>query len=88
VRHRRHQPDLDEPRLAAPDHLVGIALGVLAVVPLLLVLFGWTAPLTSAGQLFGGGFATLSVERIAIASLGLLILIKWVLGFSHYVIRP
>jgi len=48
---------------------------------------GWTAPLTSAGQLFGGSFATLSVERIAIAGLGLLILVKWVLGFSHYVIR-
>ena len=71
-----------------PITLVGIALGVLAVVPLLLVLFGWTAPLTSAGQLFGGGFATLSVERIAIVGLGLLILVKWVLGFSHYVIGP
>ena len=71
-----------------PITLIGIALGVLAVVPLLLVLFGWTAPLTSAGHLFSGGFATLSVERIAIVALGLLILVKWVLGFSHYVIRP
>jgi hypothetical protein len=71
-----------------PITLVGIALGALAIVPLLLVLFGWTAPLTSAGQHFGGGFATLSVERIAIAGLGLLILVKWVMGFSHYVIRP
>jgi hypothetical protein len=71
-----------------PITLVGIALGVVAVVPLLLVLFGWTAPLTTAGKFFGGSFATLSVERIAIAGLGLLILVKWVLGFSHYVIRP
>ena len=71
-----------------PITLIGIALGVLAVVPLLLVLFGWTAPLTSAGKFFGGSFATLSTERIAIAGLGLLILVKWVLGFSHYVIRP
>jgi hypothetical protein len=71
-----------------PITLIGIALGVLAVFPLLLVVFGWTAPLTSAGQLFGGSFATLSAERIAIVGLGLLILVKWVLGFSHYVIRP
>ncbi len=70
-----------------PLTLIGITLGVLAVVPLLLVLFGWTAPLTSAGQLFGGGFATLSAERIAIVGLGVLILVKWVLGFSHYLIR-
>jgi hypothetical protein len=70
-----------------PITLIGIALGVLAVVPVLLVLFGWTAPLTSAGQLFGGGFPTLSAERIAIVGLGLLILVKWLLGFNHYLIR-
>ncbi len=70
-----------------PITLVGIVLGVLAVVPLLLVLFGQTAPLTSAGRLFGSGFAALSAERIAIVGLGLLILVKWVLGFSHYLIR-
>jgi hypothetical protein len=33
-----------------PVTLIGIALGALAIVPVLLVLFGWTAPLTSAGQ--------------------------------------
>jgi hypothetical protein len=70
-----------------PITLIGIALGVLAIVPVLLVLFGWTAPLTSAGQLIGGGLATMSAERIAIVGLGMLILVKWVLGFSHYVIR-
>ena len=71
-----------------PMTLIGIVLGVLALIPLLLVLFGWTAALTSVGQLFGGGFAALSPERIAIAGLGLLILIKWVLGFSIYVTSP
>jgi hypothetical protein len=70
-----------------PITLIGIMLGVVAFIPLLLVVFGWTAPLTSAGQLFGGGFATLSAERIAIVGLGLLILTKWLLGFSHYLIR-
>jgi hypothetical protein len=70
-----------------PITLIGIALGALAVVPVMLVVLGWTAPLTSAGHLFGGGFAALSAERIAIAGLGLLILVKWVLGFSHYLIR-
>lgn len=71
-----------------PMTLIGIALGVVAVVPLLLVVFGRTALLTSMGQLFGGGFATLSAERIAIAVLGLLILVKWVLGFSIYLMSP
>ena len=71
-----------------PMTLIGIGLGVLAVVPLLLVVFGWTRSLTSAGQLFGGGFASLSAERIAIVVLGMLILVKWVLGFSLYVISP
>ena len=71
-----------------PMTLIGIALGVVAVVPLLLVLIGRTAPLTSMGQLFGGGFATLSADRIAVVVLGLLILVKWVLGFSIYRISP
>lgn len=71
-----------------PMTLIGIVLGVLAVLPLLLVLLGRTAPLTSMGQLFGGGFATMSPERIAIVVLGLLIMIKWVLGFSIYLMSP
>lgn len=71
-----------------PMTLIGIALGVLAVVPVLLVLFGWTAPLTSVGQLFGGGVATLSADRTAIVVLGSLILVKWLLGFSIYRISP
>lgn len=68
-----------------PYTVIGIALGVLAVLLIAMVFFGRTEPLASAaGNLGVGGVSTVSGTAIATVGLGLVILVKWLLGFALY----
>ena len=67
-----------------PYTLLGIALGLLATVLMAAVLFGRTEPLVSATGTLGLG---LSGAGIATIGLGLVILVKWLLGFALYSLK-
>ena len=68
-----------------PYTLTGIVLGVVGTVLVAMVLFGRTESLASvAGMLPFGTTSTLSGASIATIGLGLLILVKWLLGFALY----
>ncbi len=65
-----------------PYTLTGIVLGVLATVLMAMVLFGRTDPLVSAAGNVGLG--AISGASVATIGLGLVILVKWLLGFALY----
>ena len=73
---------------AHPYTLTGILFGTVAVVLMAMVLFGRTEALTSVASNLGiGSVSTLSGAGLATVGLGLVILVKWVLGFVLYLLR-
>jgi hypothetical protein len=60
-----------------PAIVLGVVLGVVALVVLAAGLFGWTAVLQPVSQFVPGDARTLTPARTAIAALGALIAVKW-----------
>lgn len=63
-----------------PISLLGVALGVVALILVALVFTGTTAPLASLAQAFAGPASRASAERVQFVGLGAVIVAKSALG--------
>lgn len=67
-------------RWTSPTIILGIVLGVGALVVVGAGLFGWTGVLQPVAQLVPGQASTLTPARTAIVVLGALIAVKWLIA--------
>ena len=63
-----------------PGIVIGVVLGVVALVVVAAGVFGWTAVLQPMSQFVPGDASTLTPMRTAIAALGALIAVKWLVA--------
>ncbi len=64
----------------SPAIILGIVLGVLALVVVAAGVFGWTGVLEPVAQLVPGQAGTVAPARVAIVALGALIAVKWLIA--------
>ncbi len=64
----------------SPTIILGIVLGVVALVVVAAGVFGWTGVLQPVAQLVPGHAGTLVPARVAIVVLGALIAVKWLIA--------
>jgi len=64
----------------SPTIILGIVLGVLALVVVAAGVFGWTGVLEPVAQLVPGQAGTVVPARVAIVALGALIAVKWLIA--------
>jgi hypothetical protein len=64
----------------SPTIILGIVLGVAALVVVAAGVFGWTGVLQPVAHLVPGGGSTLTPARTAVLALGALIAVKWLVA--------
>ena len=65
-----------------PTIVLGIVLGVIALVIVAAGAFGWTGMLQPIAQFVPGNAATLTPARTAVFALAVLIAVKWSIGIA------
>jgi hypothetical protein len=65
-----------------PTIVLGIVLGVIALVIVAAGAFGWTGMLQPIAQFVPGNAATLTPARTAVFALAVLIAVKWLIGIA------
>jgi hypothetical protein len=65
-----------------PTIVLGIVLGVIALVIVAAGAFGWSGILQPIAQLVPGDAATLTPARTAVFALAVLIAVKWLIGIA------
>jgi len=65
-----------------PTIVLGIVLGVIALVIVAAGAFGWTGMLQPITQFVPGNAATLTPARTAVFALAVLIAVKWLIGIA------
>ena len=63
-----------------PTIILGVVLGIVALVVVAAGIFGWTNVLQPVAQLMPGNASTVTPARTAVAALGVLIAAKWLIA--------
>ena len=72
----------------SPTIVLGIALGVLALVVIAAGVFGWAGILQPVAQFVPGQAGTPTPARTAIAALGALMAVKWLIATGMAAVAP